>query len=78
MGIGEVLEKGFGIKKAFLKAPKVKSMVNGVEFQYLTDAGEEAYGKLVDILGELDCLTNGCYNLSRLIEELDEIVDGTC
>ena len=72
-----ILQKHFGCKKPVLKKPKPYIAPDGYEsLQYMSDAGLRAYDRLVDLIYDLNKLTEDEYQLYGLVEDLDIIADG--
>ena len=71
-----ILSKHFGCKKPILKNPRKFIDSYGYESnQYMSDAGFKAYAKLIALIYDLDALTEHEYDLDKLVEDLDMIVD---
>lgn len=73
--LDEILQEYFNCNKPFLKKRKLIPTIDGERYEYLTQSGARAYGKLTDLLYDLAAL--GVISLSvanDAVEELDSIV----
>ncbi len=70
MSLEDILAKYFGCKRPFLKTP-IHLWEN--DYRYLTENGDKAYGKLIDLIHDLSAL--GISINADLVEaELDRIL----
>lgn len=80
MSLEEFLRKHLGCKKPFLKKRRLIGEWSDGEkrYEYMTAAGNRAYGKLVDMLYDLAEMDVGIEGkvIEDAIETLDSIVSG--
>ena len=72
----DILRRHFGCKKVFLKRPRVIGRFidsEEKEYQYMTDNGNTAYEKLIDLIEELGVLLGARETAERWVKELDRI-----
>ena len=73
----KILQKHFGCKKPFLakKRPIGKYHDGTVTYSYLSNKGSEAYGKLTELLYDLEEL-GVLQGVNDTVEMLDQITEG--
>lgn len=73
--LDEILREYFGCEKAFLDEPKELKGADGeVEYDYLTTEGWQAYGRLIDLLYDLQSV--GALDANDVIDNLDSVISG--
>jgi len=77
-----IIQAHFGIKKPFLKKPKIYGYFLGGEpelaYDYFTKAGGKAYGKLIQLVYDLGNLFGVGFDTCRIVDVLDDIVTSDC
>ena len=76
MTLEKILRENFGCNHPFLKNPVRKSNYDEYGYQYLTRAGDRAYGRLISLIYALNELCPDCIDTQELIEQMDDIADG--
>jgi hypothetical protein len=82
LALDEILTKYFGVKKPFLKKRRVCGYWSGnppePDYEYFTSVGGKAYGKLINLLYDLEPLIGKSFNSNHFVETLDQIVAEDC
>lgn len=75
--VEDILQKHFGCAKPFYKRPVIKERFGkrgDNSYEYLTTTGGKAYGKLVDLIYDLESVLPEQINANEIVECLDDIV----
>ena len=78
MTLGDILRKHFHCKHPFYNKPKkFKDCDYVTSYEYLTNSGNKAYGKLIEVLYDIrQLLPEYGDTIEDIVEDLDFIADG--